>query len=113
MTTPYEFLLKVQEHETILDETKLIHGEEHTDDMEELENELAELRNSVPEKMLIRYDRLREKGVLGVTKLIDGRCKACHMSIAVGDISRMKNNTMSPECPNCQVYLVLDNEEKK
>ena len=105
-------LLQIQDCELILKESNIMHGTNHDHDTEDLEAKIAELREKVEDKHLKHYDRMKEKG-LGVAKEVNGRCKACHMVINVGDLGRMQKNQAQPICPSCNVYLYLESYDEE
>ena len=101
---PYTTLLKIQELELVLKESQALHGEEK--EAQELSEKIDALKSDVPERTLKHFDRFRKNGV-GITKEVDGRCRACNMVIPQGTLNRMNSGKEEPVCPTCQVYLYL------
>lgn len=101
---PYTTLLKIQELELVLAESQALHGEEK--EAQELTEKIDNLKTEVPDRMLKHFSRFRRNGV-GITKEVDGRCRACNMVIPQGTLNRMNSAKEEPVCPTCQVYLYL------
>ena len=57
--------------------------------------------------VLKRYDGHRRSG-LGVVELHGRVCRGCHLTVAQGDINRMKRGQLDWLCPNCGRYLVVE-----
>lgn len=102
---PLSTLLKIQELEIVLKESAIVHDEEVN--TESIQETLEELRAQVPETMLNTYNRNKKNG-LGIAQEINGRCKACHMSVPQGTINRIQSGNQDATCPNCSVYIYLE-----
>ena len=96
-------LLKIQELELVLKESAIVHSDKDLE-TEELQKQIDELKSKVPERDLKHFEKVKKNG-LGITQEVRGRCKACHMSIPVGNLSRINNGSDEPKCPNCHVFI--------
>jgi len=103
----FELMMELQELELVLQESDIVHGEDHEHDTEDLNEKIEKIRSLIPDNYLYRYDRMRQSKV-GIVHEVNGRCKACHMAIPVGDLSRMRNKKIDPVCPSCSVFLLLE-----
>ncbi|MCM8533050.1 MAG: C4-type zinc ribbon domain-containing protein [Lentisphaeraceae bacterium] len=100
---PLSKLLKIQELELVLKESAIVHSDKDIE-TDELQKQIDTLKSDVPERLMKHFDRVKKNG-LGITQELDGRCKACHMSIPVGNLSRINNGSDEPKCPTCQVFI--------
>ncbi len=101
---PYTTLLKIQELELVLAESQALHGEEK--EAQELMAKIDSLKTCIDEKVLKHFMRFRKNNI-GITKEVDGRCRACNMVIPQGTLNRMFSHKENPVCPTCQVFLYL------
>lgn len=100
---PLSTLLKIQELELVLKESAIVHPDKDLE-TKELQKQIDELKSQVSERDLKHFERVKKNG-LGITQEVDGRCKACHMSIPVGNLTRINNGSDEPKCPNCHVFI--------
>lgn len=105
-------LLDIQDCQLIIEESNILHSELEEGSFSELKSKIETLRVGLSDRLLANYDRLRARGV-AVAREQDGRCKACHMPIATGDLARFERSTDPCMCPNCHVYLYLSAYEKE
>lgn len=103
---PLSTLLKIQELEIVLQESAIVHSDKDlpTDSLQE---EIGTLKETVPEDLLKHYEKFKKNG-LGIAQEIQGRCKACHMTIPVGNLNRIQSCKDAPICPSCGVYLFAE-----
>jgi predicted nucleic acid-binding Zn-ribbon protein len=108
---PLSTLLKIQELELVLKESAIVHPDKELD-TKALQNEICKLKQQIPDKFVKNYERVKKNGI-GIAQEIQGRCKACHMAIPTGTISRIANGNAEPICPSCRIYIFLEqfNEE--
>ncbi|MFA4945381.1 MAG: C4-type zinc ribbon domain-containing protein [Lentisphaeria bacterium] len=108
MRTTVNELLRLQELELILAESRIIHASaSHPPTaIRQIEADIASLRAGIPMAHLRRYDRLRRSG-LGVAQEEGGVCTACHLSVNQGDLIRMRRGEMAWTCPHCARFLLL------
>ena len=101
---PFTTLLKIQELQLVLEESKMLHGE----DKEALgiAEKIETLSTEVPEKLLAHFTKFRKRGV-GITSEVGGRCRCCNMVIPQGTLNNMTALKIDPVCPSCNVYLYL------
>lgn len=107
---PLSTLLKIQDLEIVLKESSIVHSDsdlETDSDTEDIQQQIDELKSQVPEKQLRHYERVKKNG-LGIAQEIQGRCKACHMTIPVGTITSIQSEKSEPICPNCNIYIFLE-----
>lgn len=103
---PFTTLLKIQELQLVLEESKMLHGEDK--EAEGLAEKIDDLSTEVPKKLMAHFTKFRKRGV-GITSEVDGRCRACNMVIPQGTLNNMTALKIEPVCPNCNVYLYLSN----
>ena len=103
---PLSTLLKIQELEMVLKESAIVHSDK---DMEtgNLEEQIENLTKDVPEKTLLHYQKIKKNG-LGIAQEIQGYCRACHMTIPVGNLNRIQSGKDEPTCPTCSVFLFAE-----
>ena len=107
---PLSTLLKIQDLEIVLKESSIVHNDSESDvegDTDDIQSQIDELKSQVPERQLKHYERVKKNG-LGIAQEIQGRCKACHMSIPVGTITNIQSEKSEPICPNCNIYIFLE-----
>ena len=103
---PLSTLLKIQELELVLKESAIVHEDKDLETAE-IEKQISSLKSDVPEKILNHYEKFKKNG-LGIAQEIDGRCRACHMTIPVGNLNRIQSGKDEPVCPNCGVYIFAE-----
>ena len=109
---PLSTLLKIQDLEIVLKESSIVHTDNDVE-TDDIQSQIDKLKSQVPERQLRHYERVKKNG-LGIAQEIQGRCKACHMSIPVGTITNIQSEKSEPICPNCNIYIFLESfgEEK-
>ena len=105
-------LMRLQELEIVLEESRIVHKGSQPEKLAEVEQKVAELRASVPDISLKRYDGLRRTGA-GVVREVGGLCRGCHLGVTVGDLNRMRRGEMTWMCPNCGRFLLLEQGESE
>ena len=100
---PLSTLLKIQELELVLKESAIVHPDKELETAN-LQAQIEALKAAIPELYIKHFDRVKKNG-LGITQEMNGRCKACHISIPVGNLSRINNGSSEPKCPNCQIFI--------
>ena len=71
---------------------------------------IKKLRKMIPAEVLLHYDRLLERGKLGVAFVRNGVCGQCHMQVAVGLLASLHRLEDIHRCQNCGVYLSVVEE---
>ena len=101
-------LLRLQELELILGESKILHQNQDSQPTElaAIEKQISAFRKEIKPDLLRRYDMLRKNG-LGVVKESAGVCTGCHLNVPVGDLNRMRHGQIPWVCPNCSRFLYL------
>ncbi|MCF7854220.1 MAG: hypothetical protein K9N51_05425 [Candidatus Pacebacteria bacterium] len=102
-------LAKLQELEITLDETNILHERNGHEGIGSLQQDIDKLRNRIPPGILLRYNKLRSRG-LAVAEEHKGTCSGCRLNIPQGDLNRMRNGIMDWVCPNCGRFIVLSNK---
>ena len=105
-------LIRLQELEIVLEESRIVHQNNQPDQLEEVEKKVAELRQSIPDQYLRRYDGLRRTGP-GAVREVGGLCRGCHLMVPLGDLNRMQRGEMEWLCPNCGRFLLLEQGESE
>ena len=103
---PLSTLLKIQELELVLKESAIVHPDKELN-TDEIEEQISSLKSDVPEKILNHYEKFKKNG-LGIAQELQGRCRACHMTIPVGNLNRIQSGKDEPVCPNCGVYIFAE-----
>ncbi len=101
-----ESLIRLQELELVLTESRILHAGEVPASVAGLEREVEACRHTIDKTYLKRYDMLRRNG-LGVTREIGGVCGGCRLNVNQGDLNRMRRAEMPCTCPNCGRFLLL------
>jgi len=74
----------------------------------EVEAEREQVEPQVEERLLKRYDQLREKNAnLGVAEVMDGVCSGCHMTVPSAKLKRLSDMGGEVFCDNCKRFLYL------
>ena len=107
MRAVLERLLEVQELELVMAESAILHGSKHSVRAGRLQRKVEALRRDVDPVVLRRFDQLRTRGTMAVSREIDGVCNACRLNVPKGDINRMLRGAMEWVCPNCGRFLFL------
>jgi predicted nucleic acid-binding Zn-ribbon protein len=105
-----ESLIRLQELELILTESRILHAGEVPASVAELETVIEDNRRSIDKTFLKRYDMLRRNG-MGVTQEIGGVCGGCRLNVNQGDLNRMRRGEMTWACPNCGRFLLLSGDK--
>lgn len=98
-------LFDLQELELIVEESRILHRQDTGGHTAEILTKIAELRGSLDDDCLRRFDRLRQQG-MAVAKLEAGVCGGCRLNIPQGDVIRMRKSAEPPACPNCGRFLL-------
>lgn len=101
-----EALLELQELELVLQESKIVHGQQSPDSVADIEKSITSIRERIPPRSLKRYDVLKRNGP-GIARELNGVCSSCRLNVPVGDLNRMRRGDMSWACPNCGRFLLL------
>ncbi len=106
MRDTVEALLKLQELELVLTESRILHQDSNQAELRSLEDEVRKRRIKIPAEHLRRYDLLRKNGI-GAVRETAGVCNGCHLNIPQGDLNRMRRGQMPWVCPNCARFVLL------
>ncbi len=96
----------LQELEIVLRESDILHENRVPDTAEKTSARIRELRKTVPEDILRRFDALRRNGTAVSTETA-GVCSACRLNIPIGDLNRMRKEQIPWICPNCGRFVLL------
>jgi len=99
-------MYQLQELEIVHQESNIVHERgPRPEEFEQVEEQIRQLRQRIPDGYLRRFDTLRRNGP-AVVREQDGVCTGCRINMNVGDINRMRKNQMSHVCPNCGRFLL-------
>lgn len=99
-------MIRLQELEIIAYETRIMAGLVNPANLSRVEQKIADLKASLSERTLSRYEKLRESG-MAVAKEYGGTCQHCRMTLTIPVLNRMRNNETDWICPNCGHFLNL------
>ena len=80
----------------------------HSPNAPETKQKIESLRQSIPEPILMHYDRLRARGKTGVALVRNGVCTGCHMRLASGINAAVIRADDVSICDTCGRYLKLE-----
>jgi predicted nucleic acid-binding Zn-ribbon protein len=69
--------------------------------------DIAKLRNGIPEGILGHFDRLLARGKKGVSIARNGVCSECHLKISSGTWANLPHRSDIHLCDTCGRYLYL------
>ena len=72
-----------------------------------IDTQVAELRDKLPQTILSHYDRLRVRGKKGVAIVRNQVCTGCHMRVPIGQITELMRGEDIQLCESCGRYLHL------
>jgi predicted nucleic acid-binding Zn-ribbon protein len=75
--------------------------------------EILALRTKIPQKALIQYDRLQQRGKKGVALVRNGVCTGCHIHVTIGMINSLMLGVTPLTCANCGRFLYLSPEQSQ
>src|SRR5258708_10270722 len=79
-----------------------------TKEIKELTGQRAEMAKSIPPALLRRYDAFRAaKNGLGIGKIEEGRCSACHTNLPSNLVRIVENTDRVELCENCGRILCV------
>lgn len=82
-----------------------------TSEKAKLEVERAKAVEGVEPALLRRYDSIRIRaGGIGIAKITDGKCGACHVGITNFTIRKLQEDKEPIFCESCGRLLFMDNE---
>ncbi len=94
----------------------LAHHQVMTDERKELKRQLDEvvarrklLASSLPESLLIEYDRLRTRlGGIGAARLVHGMCSGCNLALSATEVDRLRHTSATElvHCDQCGRIIV-------
>ena len=99
-------LLELQDLELVLEESRIVHGDDALPVTGEVEKRIRALRLAISTRELRRFDALRRGGP-AVVREHDGTCGGCHLNVPRGDLNRMLRIEVDWLCPNCGRYLLV------
>ena len=80
-------------------------------ELQRIAERLQGLRDAVDDKVLKRYDRLRQHHVVAAGGLSGSRCDGCHLDLSPAEIDEVRAAAASSsgiaECPHCGRLLVI------
>ena len=71
---------------------------------------LETLRAAVDNKMLKRYDRLRQQHLIAAATLSGSRCDGCHLDLSAAEVDTVKDQAAKgglADCPQCGRLLAF------
>ena len=75
--------------------------------------EISEVRQKIPARELVRYDRLRSRGKKGVALVRNGVCTGCHIAMPSAKINALILSKNVLTCDNCGCFLYLSPEQSE
>jgi predicted nucleic acid-binding Zn-ribbon protein len=72
-----------------------------------IDAQVAELREKIPQPILGHYDRLRARDKKGVAVVRNQSCGGCHMRVPIGQITVLMRAEDLQLCESCGRYLYL------
>lgn len=76
--------------------------------IQQLSAQREELAKPVAPGLLVRYESIRKsKGGVGIAKLVDGDCGACHTALPSGVIRAVEDTDRIETCENCGRMLCV------
>jgi hypothetical protein len=70
----------------------------------------ADVRGTLDEPLLNRYDRLRSQLGVAAAPLVGTRCEGCHLDLSAGELDTVRADSAASgytDCPNCGRLLVV------
>ncbi len=74
----------------------------------ELEEDIRELKSSLPFEISSVYDRISKRYPMPISPMSDGTCTGCFINLPVGLVNRVKSDNEIVSCPSCQRFLYYD-----
>jgi hypothetical protein len=95
--------------QTVIEPLLALQQLEFTEEEHKRENadEIARLRQSISEEILMRYDRLLIRGKKALAAVRCGVCAECHMRLPTGLYAELLRAEELLTCANCGRYLYL------
>jgi predicted nucleic acid-binding Zn-ribbon protein len=116
-TAAEEELARLLDQEGSLTETYIAADKESSAAEIDIDGELARiairletLRAAVDNKILKRYDRLREQHLVAAATLSGSRCEGCHLDLSAAEVDDVKDNVAKgglADCPQCGRLLAV------
>lgn len=110
-------LSQLQEQEGPLTETYIAADKEANAAEADIDGELTRisarldtLRSAVDNKVLKRYDRLREQHLIAAATLAGSRCEGCHLDLSAAEVDTVKDSAAKgglADCPQCGRLLAM------
>jgi len=74
----------------------------------ELDGRRSEIRDSLGEALLSRYDSIRAKVGVAAARLVGSKCEGCHLDLSAAEVDEVRRAPADsfPECPQCGRLLV-------
>jgi hypothetical protein len=105
-------LEELQTKEAALIERFKASGGELQTHIASLEAERSKVSAMLPAELLGRYDTSRaSKAGVGVGRLVDGTCTACHMSLPAQRVQSLETGPDIGVCPQCRRLIVVRAED--
>ncbi len=97
-------LEKLQEFEIIIKEIKILSN--NIEKIREITAKMDVIKKGLPSRLVSHFEGLAKSNKLIVADVTESsRCSSCHISVAKGNVSRMKSSKMIPMCNSCSSFL--------
>lgn len=102
-------LLQLHELELTLKENQVLHKSKGMHSAKsELEENIRELKSSLPFEIISVYDRISKRYPLPISPMVNGACTGCFIKLPVGIANRVMSDNEIISCPTCQRFLYFD-----
>jgi len=81
----------------------------YEDKITEMEKKIRKIRRDIDSNVLTLYDKKRQKNIVVMSKVIDGKCSQCGFKLDEELIDNVSNQKIV-ECPCCARILYLEEE---
>ena len=81
----------------------------YEDKITEMEKKIRKIRRDIDSNVLTLYDKKRQKNIVVMSKVIDGKCSQCGFKLDEDLIDNVSNQKIV-ECPCCARILYLEEE---
>ncbi|SKC34760.1 hypothetical protein SAMN02745115_00029 [[Eubacterium] yurii] len=81
----------------------------YEDKITEMEKKIRKIRRDIDSKVLTLYDKKRQKNIVVMSKVVDGKCSQCGFKLSEEIIDDALNKKII-ECPSCARILYMEED---
>jgi len=95
-------MIQLQELVLIREEQKAAGEERH---LEHLNDSISKMTEQLPDKVRVKFEKMRKREQNVVVPMVDGGCSVCGMKLAISQVQQVRAKQELLTCPTCTRFL--------